>query len=185
MGALRAGIVVGVAVATLQFAGPALAQDAGAWLHVRVEDPRRQGTVAVNLPMAVVELALRAAPHHLGSHGHVKLGRHGDGIGVADLRRMWKELEATGDAELVRVEEQDQKVRVARAGELVLIHVDKPGDESVRVELPTDVVDALLSGEGDELNVAAALARLQKRRGDIVRVKEKDHSVRVWIDEGK
>ena len=34
------------------------------------------------------------------------------------------------------------------------------------------MVDALLSGEGNELNVNAALAQMQKRRGDIVRVND-------------
>jgi hypothetical protein len=33
------------------------------------------------------------------------------------------------------------------------------------------------------LNVRGALALLQTRRGDIVRVNDKDNSVRVWIDE--
>lgn len=187
MSTTRSGrIVAASAAACLALALPAGAQGTGAWLHVRVEGPQRQGTVAVNLPLSVVEVALQAAPDTLVSHGHVKLGRHGDDIQVADLRRMWSELKASGDAELVRVEEKDQRVRVARAGDLVLIHVDKPeANESVRIELPTDVVDALLSGEGNQLNVKAALARLQKRRGDIVRVNEKDHSVRIWIDEGK
>jgi hypothetical protein len=55
----------------------------------------------------------------------------------------------------------------------------------VRVEIPIDVVDALLSGDGEELNVRGAFALLQKRRGDIVRVNDVQSTVRVWIDEGK
>ena len=46
-----------------------------------------------------------------------------------------------------------------------------------------EVVDALFSGEGDELNVKAAISQLQKRRGDIVRVNDETSTVRVWIDE--
>jgi len=45
------------------------------------------------------------------------------------------------------------------------------------------LVDALLSGEGDEANVQAAILELKKRRGDIVRVQDDDSHVRVWIDE--
>ena len=45
------------------------------------------------------------------------------------------------------------------------------------------LVDALLSGEGDEMNIQAAVAEIQKRRGDIVRVHDADSDVRIWIDE--
>ena len=181
-----AWIGVGVAALGVALAIPAHAEGSGAWLHVRVEEARRQSKVAVNLPLSVVEVALQAAPDTVLKHGHFKMRHDGHGLEVADLRKMWNELKTTGDAELVNVEEEDQKVRIARAGELVVIHVDKTaGPESVRIEVPADVVDALLSGEGDELNVKSALTQLQKRRGDIVRVSEKDHNVRIWIDEGK
>ena len=49
--------------------------------------------------------------------------------------------------------------------------------------MPVSLVDALLSGEGDEVNIQAAVAELQKRRGDIVRVHDSDSNVRIWIDE--
>ena len=182
----RAFIALGCAALGLALAAPARAQGSGAWLHVRVEEPSRQSKVAVNLPLSVVEVALQAAPDKVLSHGHLKMGQEGHGLEIADLRKMWNELKTTGDAELVNVEQKDQKVRIARAGELVVIHVDETaGPKSVRIEVPADVIDALLAGEGDELNVKAALGRLQNRRGDIVKVSEKDQSVRIWIDEGK
>ena len=49
--------------------------------------------------------------------------------------------------------------------------------------MPVSLVDAFLSGEGEEGNFDAAIAELQKRRGDVVRVKDEDSNVRVWIDE--
>ena len=49
--------------------------------------------------------------------------------------------------------------------------------------MPVSVVDALLSGEGEQVNVQAAVAELQKRRGDIVRVQRAGRNVRIWIDE--
>ena len=57
------------------------------------------------------------------------------------------------------------------------------GREEVHIEVPTAVVDALFEGEDGALNVPRALALLQSRRGDIVRVNDKDNMVRVWIDE--
>ena len=92
------------------------------------------------------------------------------------------------------VESEDENVKVMRKGDLVQVFVDnkakpdkdgKPakGGEEVRVEVPVSLVDAFLSGEGEEGNIEAAVAELQKRRGDIVRVKDDDRNVRVWIDE--
>jgi len=93
----------------------------------------------------------------------------------------------------VSVESEDENVKVMRKGDLVQVFVDKkakPGKdgkaskgEEVRVEVPVSLVDALLSGEGEEANIQAAVAELQKRRGDIVRVRDDDSNVRVWIDE--
>lgn len=183
---LRAlGLGASLSAVMLAQPGPSAAQG-GAWLHVRVDERARPSKVSVNLPVSVVEAALRAAPDRVISEGRLHLGHEGKGVSVADLRRAWQELRATGDAEYATVEEEDQKVRVARAGNLVLVHVEKPaGREAVRVEVPIEVVDALLSGEGEELNVRAAFAQLQKRRGDIVRINDEHSTVRIWIDEGK
>jgi len=157
-----------------------------AWVHVRVEEANRQSKVSVNLPVTVVEAALQAAPEEILSHGHIHLGKMGKrDLSVSDLRKAWNEMKATGDAEFATVEDEDETVRVARAGNVMLVHVDKPsGKESVRVEIPIEVVDALFSGQGEELNLRAGFAELQKRRGDIVRVKDNDSTVRIWIDEG-
>ena len=166
--------------------GLGAAPAAPAWLHVRVEEPGRQSKVAVNLPLSVVEAALEAAPSTIVSAGRVKLGPHHRELKIAELRRMWNELKSAGDGEFATVEEKDEKVRIARTGDLVLIHVQKPPDrDAVRVELPVAVVDALLSGEGDQLDVGAALAQLRNRRGDIVRVDDEGSTVRIWIDEGR
>ncbi len=54
---------------------------------------------------------------------------------------------------------------------------------AVRVEIPVPVVDALLSGDGDVLNVRAALQELSQLRGELVRVIETDSNIRIWIDE--
>jgi hypothetical protein len=45
------------------------------------------------------------------------------------------------------------------------------------------MVDALLAAPGDELNLRAGLNELRNLRGDIVRVRDKDTTVRIWIDE--
>jgi hypothetical protein len=165
-----------------------LAANAGAegvpWLHVRVEEPGREAKVSVNLPLSVVEAALKAAPEKVASNGRIRFGDHGHDLELADLRRVWKELRDAGDAELVTVEDEGETVHVARAGSLVQIRVEKPGRrEQVHVDLPVALVDALLSGEGEGVDLEAGLAQVRSLRGDIVRVKDDDSHVRVWIDE--
>jgi hypothetical protein len=159
------------------------AQTPRPWLHVRVEEPAKGSRVHVNLPLNVVELALKAAPDAIASHGRIHFGRKGDGIALADIRRMWAELKSAGDTDLVTVEDEGENVRVGRKGGLVEVRVERKGKEEVKVEIPVEVVDALFSGDGEELNVKAALVQLQTRRGDIVRVNDENSTVRVWIDE--
>jgi hypothetical protein len=158
--------------------------NATAWLHVRVEETRPRSRVHVNLPMPVVEAALKAAPDVIASEGHVHLGRHGHELDIADFRQLWKELKTAGDAEIVSVEEGDQRVNVSKKGDLLLIRVQEDGErETVHVDVPAAVVDALLSGPGPELNVRAALAEIRNLRGDVVRVNDRNSTVRIWIDE--
>ncbi len=61
--------------------------------------------------------------------------------------------------------------------------VDGKRNEKVRVEVPVVLVDALLRGEGDSLDVDAAVAQLQKMSpGEIIRVEDGEDLVRVWIE---
>jgi len=175
-------LVGGLAAMALLPASAAVAQTSTPWLHVRIEEPKKESRVRVNLPLSVVEAVLKASPEIIERHGKIHLG-HDHGLKLADIRKIWKELSATGDAELVSVEEKDEHVKVARKGDLVQVFVDKGGKEEVRVEVPVSLVDALLSGEGESANIQAAVAELQKRRGDIVSVREEDSTVRVWIDD--
>ena len=173
----------GTLVLALTAAGTALGQT-GAWLHVRVDEGTKGSKINVNVPMSVVDIFARSAPEAIQKHGRVQFGPGKEGMKIDEARRAWKELKNAGDVDFVTIEEKDQTVRVSRAGSLVLVKVDgAPGKEQVKVEVPVDVVDALLSGEGEELNVSAALLTLQERRGDIVRVTDKDSTVHVWIDE--
>src|SRR5262245_65563433 len=92
----RIGLGVGLAAVMLAGAVQASGQAAVPWLHVRVEEPRRQSKVAVNLPLSVVEVALRAASDDKVPFGHFNLDRHRHDVKLADLRRMWAEMKKTG-----------------------------------------------------------------------------------------
>ena len=53
----------------------------------------------------------------------------------------------------------------------------------VQVRVPVSVVDALLSGSGETLDVRAAIQELASLRGEMVQVDHPDGRIRVWIDE--
>ncbi len=153
------------------------------WIHVRVEDGKAS-KVAVNVPLAVAEAALAAAPRDLVVKGKVGIGRCGHRVSVASLRKAWAELRKAGDTELVSVEDDDQTVKIAREGDRVHVHVTSAGKgDNVKVEVPVAAVDALLAGDGDELDLAGALAEIKKIKGDVVQVDDGDSKVRIWIDE--
>jgi len=186
---MKKSILAGVGVVALVVtpAVAAYAENATPWIHVRVEEPATQSKVSVNLPLSVVQVALEAAPEIIESHGKLHLGEDAH-VKIETMRKLWKELAAVGDADLVTVESEEENVSVRRRGDLVQVFVDEKGEEGdagqeVRVEVPVALVDAILSGEGEEINLEAALAELQNQRGNIVTVREKDTSVRVWIDE--
>ena len=162
---------------------PATQQEPEPWVHVEVTSDG--GTnMNLDLPLAAVTAMLALAPETIVQNGEFQFGSSYQ-VPVAAIREMWRELRDVGDVEFVTIQHEGQDVRIARAGEIILVNVsDSDGDdESVRVEIPVPVVDALLSGNGDTLNIGAAIEELSMLRGELVRVIESDNNIRIWIDE--
>jgi len=174
-------------------AGMALAAPAGKaapagttdrWLHVRVEEGEGPGaeTVHVNVPLDLAEKVLPAIHVEQFQGGKVHL-EHGEMKDV-DVRAILQAVKETRDGVFVTVEGKDN-IRVAKEKGHLLVKVREEGEmgTKVDVQIPMEVVEALLSGEKDELNVAAAVRSLA-RHGDelLVTVTEKGSSVRIWID---
>ena len=191
-----AGIGAGVVQARTEAASasPSVESSASgsAWLHVRVDETRggksgKGSKVRVNVPLAVVEAALEAAPQKFVEKGRIKIdmGKDDHDLSLEEMRRIWKELKDAGDTELVSVEEEDDHVTVARKGDVVQVRVTNTKDdqEQVHVDVPVNLVDAVLSGDSESVDVKAVIRELRSRRGDIVRVTDKDSAVRIWIDE--
>ena len=162
---------------------PATQQEPEPWVHVEVTSDG--GTnMNLDLPLAAVTAMLALAPETIVQNGEFQFGSSYQ-VPVAAIREMWRELRDVGDVKFVTIQYEGQDVRIARAGEIILVNVsDSDGDdESVRVEIPVPVVDALLSGDGDTLNIGAAIEELSMLRGELVRVIESDNNIRIWIDE--
>ena len=102
------------------------------------------------------------------------------------LRAIWKAVREAEEGEFVTVESDDENVRVSRSGGYIHVNVDETGHrgEDVQVRIPTLVMDALLSGTGDELDLVAAIRALDAHGGDgeLIRVEGDDENVRIWVD---
>ncbi len=182
--ALLAGALV---LPAQSFAGKDKNKDQ-AWIHVEVIEQNGDGSkVSVNLPLSMADVALQMAESkdHTLSRGRISLEDHD--VSVQDLRKLWQDLRAAGDAEFVTIEDDDDTVRIYRKGDRVHVDVRDNGDEddaeTVKIEMPVSVVDALLGGEDDALDLQAALAELKTMGpGEIVRVEDGGDHVRIWID---
>ncbi|MGD8329946.1 MAG: hypothetical protein PVJ49_10965 [Acidobacteriota bacterium] len=185
----RALIVLAMA-GILLTGGVAFAQQQSPWLHIRVTETGDDGArVNVNLPVSLVQVFADIAEEEIqdelsgrGQHIDVHLDHHD--VQIADIRRAWQELRSAGDADFIEVEDGDDYVKISRAGDKVTIQFDeRGGDERGRIDVPVSVVDALLEGEGEQLNVRAALDQMiAMADGEIVFVENGDTTVRIWIE---
>lgn len=169
----------------------ALAQAPERWFHVRVVSSDAKGeTVRVNVPMSVAEAVLPAVHTNDLHEGKVRIhGHHSEDV---DLRAILDAVSKSPDNEFVTVQSKEENVRVAKAGDYILVKVTdhkggkgKESPEQVDIKVPMSVVKALLTDvdEKDELNVLAALQAL-KASGDLelVTVHDADETVRIWVD---
>jgi len=155
------------------------------WLHVRVTNPsRNEETVRVNVPLELAEKVLPTINKDRLHSGRVKfddIDCHG-----VDLRALVDAVRTSRDGEFVTVQSRDSDVRVAKRNGTLLVHVfekNHPRRSEVEVKVPMKVVDALFSGEKDELDLVAGLRALSSQ-GDteLVSVKDQENTVRVWLD---
>lgn len=176
-------IAAGV-TASAAFAGSRATDDL--WLHVKVHDANEDSRVTINLPLSVIEKAGPMIPREARTSGRIRF--EDEDFTIAELREMWREVQRKPDATFITVDERDSKVRVAKRGNtLHVFAVDKgvgKRDEEVEIKIPVPVIDALLSGTGEELNIGAAIQALARQgAGELVTVTGDDETVRIWVDD--
>jgi hypothetical protein len=155
------------------------------WLHVRVISTNSKGeTVRVNVPLELAEKVLPAIDHDRLHNGKVRIGcMDCDGV---DVRTLFEAVRTTKDGEYVTVQSNDADISVTKKDGQLLVHVhdkNKPKHSQVEVKVPMKVVEALLSGSKDELDIVAGLHALASQ-GDVelVSVKDDDNTISVWLD---
>jgi hypothetical protein len=181
---LLAGIILAMGVA-------AMAAPPDQWIHVRVISTDAKGeNVRVNIPMSFAEKIIPTICARKFHDGRVNFDGH---INDVDLRSIFEAIKTAPDNEFVSVQGRDQDVRVAKSGGNLLIKVHeknsyKHGEKSdhgqnVDVKVPLVVVQALLSGNKDELDIMAGVRALSALGSvDLVNVNDGEQTVRVWTD---
>lgn len=153
------------------------------WIHVRVEEAgEAEDVVKVNVPASLVSTVLPMVETEEFTNGRVKL--EDVEFSVPELREIWNEVKRHGNYELVSVKNQDANVRVSIEGDHLYVTSAEGSETQINAQIPTTVVDALFSGEGNELDIKGAVdALIARGSGDLVTVHDGSTSVRIWIDE--
>ena len=174
--------LLALALLVASLSSPLVAQKKDSWFHVEVKENKTEPKyVKVNLPLSMVDVALNVIQDKKLNKGKFKLPT--DDVSIADMRKIWSELKKTGNAEFVTVHQKNETVRVAKDGNYVVVKITKNKKQKVDLRVPVSVVDALLAGSGDELDIKGALLAMQKQNaGEILTVNDNETQVRVWID---
>jgi hypothetical protein len=191
---MKRNLWVLVVLAWVSTAGLTAAADR--WVHVKVIENGEDGDrVRVNIPLSLAEKVLPTIKADNLHDGLIKVDGHT--TDKVDLRALLEAVRDAQDNEYVTVDSRHQSVRVAKSGGFLLIKVhethgaaakppqtaDKKGDSTVDIKVPFSVVNALLSGEKDELNLLAAIRALGNYQDiDLVTVNDADSTVRIWVD---
>lgn len=178
---LRRLLMTGLLVAA---ATSAVAAPGDRWLHIRVVESGPEGeTVRVNFPLPMIEKIIPLVETRGLKAGRLRLD---DGeMDAARLRAIWSAVREAPDGEFVTVESRREDVRVARVDGYIVIKVDEhcDGGDQVDIRVPLTVVDALLSGDGEEIDLSAALRALSDHGdGELVTVNDEESQVRIWVD---
>jgi hypothetical protein len=188
--AVAAILVLAVSVAVAAPAAKsASSPSSNKWLHVRVEDGEgaKAERVHVNVPLSLAEAVIPAINVDNFRNGkiHVDLDGSDNHLQDVDIRKILEALRDTKDGNFVTVEGAGDNVQVAKQGGYLVAKVreGKEGGSKVDARIPFEVVDALLSGDKDELNLAAAVRALGEHGdGVLVTVDDQKSKVRIWVD---
>jgi hypothetical protein len=172
---LKTAAAWGLALASVAVTIPlrAEAKQNSRTLHVEVKE-KGGDHVSIAVPVGLAKAALRIA-------GKVNVDLEDDDVRVPEMREAWRELRDSGESAIIDVKDGKDTVHITNKRGMVTVNVDGDG-ERVRIAVPETAVDALLSGEGNALDLGAALDVLDGQTGDIVDIVDGDDQVRIWID---
>jgi hypothetical protein len=152
------------------------------WLHIHVDDKNKEEKVRINIPLSLMETMLPMIEDEAIKDGSIELNDRN--VKISELKKMWKAFKDEGDAEFLNVEKRNENVRVFTSGNFLMVQSYKSTEGNVNIKIPLAAVDAMLSGSGNELNLAAGVKAL-KDSGvrELITVEADNSKVLVWIDD--
>ena len=148
------------------------------WIHIRVvEGDHRPTSVEVNLPLRLVERLAPMLEDYQHRDAEIHLGH--EELNVEELRSIWARVKG---GETVIENDTILVLRADSRGDQLVV-TERDGGDGVEVTLPADVVEALLSGPGDHLDLEAAVRTLTRHgEGELVSATDDGTIVRIWLD---
>ena len=173
-----------LAAALILLLAATAAAAADRWFHVHVSETGADPVeVHVNLPLTLIEAALRVIPDEINAEIEAELNEVG--VELEELRKFWEEARNLEDATFVTVESEDETVHVAKRGDYLIAHTTESRENGAEVDirLPFEVLAALFSGD-TQIDLPAAMRAIAEHSdGDLVTVSEGDTHVRIWVDD--
>ncbi|HYG63603.1 MAG TPA: hypothetical protein VEL74_13560 [Thermoanaerobaculia bacterium] len=180
---LAAALVAGALAAVPAFAVKKTVEPEELWLHVKVHAAEGDERTTINLPLSLVQGFIALVPDT--ARGSAKIRVNDREVSVPELRTMWRGLRHKADTTWMTTDSRDGKMRIAKRGGYLYIQAEDRtgGNEQAEIRIPATVVDALLSGKDDELELGAAISALARHgEGELVAVNSENETVRIWVD---
>lgn len=171
-----------ITILSIILCGTAAFAQSTRWFHVNVQSGGSDGErVSVNIPLKLVETVLPMIENKEFAEGKIELDEIP--LTVNQMREIWRTLQTEGDFDLASIKDEDVSLRIYKEGDWLHVRSEEDAEDKISINIPAAVVDALLSGEGDELNITAAVKMLaQSNVDEIARIEDGEDTVRVWID---
>ena len=169
----RAVLTVGLAL----LAGSAWAGDR--WFNLQVTDPTEPVEVSMRVPLPLVTSVLDSVHCSRVRSHHVRLDWDLD---LADTRALVERALALPDGGETRLEQDGTDVVARRHGTTMRLEVTKRHGEAVEMELPMALLDAL-DIRDDRLDLKPLVHHLEGVVGEVMRVKDGETRVRMWVEE--
>ncbi|HSE42359.1 MAG TPA: hypothetical protein VLH08_16455, partial [Acidobacteriota bacterium] len=138
--------------------------------------------VRINIPLSLVEVMVPLIEEEAIKDGNITINNKD--FSTQELKKLWAAIKDEGDAEFLSVEKRGENVRVFTQGKFLMVQSTKDIEGKVNIRIPLAIVDAMLSGSGDRLNLAAGVKALRDSGvRELVTVESDDAKVLVWIDD--
>jgi hypothetical protein len=146
-------------------------------VDVRPHDGPR---IVIPMPLLLAEKVARLAPTHSAQQAFSRIERVREYMPVAE--EVVAALAEAPDAELVRVDDGREHVRISKVGDMLHIRVEGP-DENVSVNVPIRLVqDALRQAHHGRLDAGDLVASLRHARmTDLVVVDDGEDHVKISV----